>query len=85
MVLLKKVFIFTILIGSLATAVSAQETQTKVVDEVVAQVNDSVITLSRDRTQETYGLCESRKIRTDGTQRCLRSSPPARPTCKLAG
>src|SRR5438045_4055037 len=46
MVLLKKLFIFSIITGSLAAAASAQETQTKVVDEVVAQVNDSVITLS---------------------------------------
>lgn len=33
-------------IAMLATAVAAQETETKVVDEVVAQVNDGVITLS---------------------------------------
>src|SRR5213075_3217787 len=47
MVLLKKLFIFSIITGSFAAAASAQETQTKVVDEVVAQVNDNVITLSR--------------------------------------
>ncbi len=33
-------------IAMLASAVAAQETETKVVDEVVAQVNDGVITLS---------------------------------------
>jgi len=32
---------------ALGTSISAQETETKVVDEVVAQVNDGVITLSR--------------------------------------
>jgi len=47
MISFKKLFAFTILGGAFATASFAQETQTKVVDEVVAQVNDSVITLSR--------------------------------------
>jgi len=35
-----------------ASAVSAQETQTRVVDEVVAVVNDGVITLSRIKTEK---------------------------------
>ena len=41
-------FIFAFIISTLFTfSASAQETQTRVVDEVVAQVNDGVITLSR--------------------------------------
>ena len=47
MISFKKFFAFTVLGGAFATAAFAQETQTRVVDEVVAQVNDSVITLSR--------------------------------------
>ncbi len=41
------IFIFTLMFGALSITAFAQETQTRVVDEVVAQVNDGVITLSR--------------------------------------
>jgi len=41
------VFLFLVLAVLSVVAVSAQETETKVVDEVVAQVNNDVITLSR--------------------------------------
>ena len=44
---IKKIAIFVLLVGSLGMGVKAQETEAKVVDEVVAQVNDGVITLSR--------------------------------------
>jgi hypothetical protein len=47
MISFKKLFACGVLGGALASASFAQETQTRVVDEVVAQVNDSVITLSR--------------------------------------
>ena len=47
-----KRFSLTIVFSALAaTGLFAQETQTKVVDEVVAQVNDGVITLSRVRRE----------------------------------
>ncbi len=42
-----------------AVAVGAQETETKVVDEVVAQVNDGVITLSKVR-REAKDIVDSR-------------------------
>ncbi|MFM9903338.1 MAG: peptidyl-prolyl cis-trans isomerase [Pyrinomonadaceae bacterium] len=45
--LIGRIFLFVLVIGSLSIAGFAQETQTRVVDEVVAQVNDGVITLSR--------------------------------------
>ena len=41
------IFIFALILGALSISAFAQETQTRVVDEVVAQVNDGVITLSR--------------------------------------
>src|SRR6476620_8166303 len=44
---IKKLSIFILLVGSLGVVVNAQETEARVVDEVVAQVNDGVITLSR--------------------------------------
>ena len=44
------IFMIAVLAFS-AASVAAQETETKVVDEVVAQVNDSVITLSRVRRE----------------------------------
>lgn len=44
---LTKLFILGIIAGIFCIPAFAQETQTKVVDEVVAQVNDGVITLSR--------------------------------------
>jgi len=44
---IRKLSIFILLVGSLGVVVNAQETEAKVVDEVVAQVNDGVITLSR--------------------------------------
>lgn len=47
-----------ILTAFLAVAGFAQETQTRVVDEVVAVVNDGVITLSRVK-RETKGVVES--------------------------
>ncbi len=51
-----KIFRFSIfcLLSTIALsfAVSAQETQTRVVDEVVAQVNDNVITLSRVKREK---------------------------------
>lgn len=49
---MRKVFIYTFLVVSLFVLPTvAQETETKVVDEVVAQVNDGVITLSRVRRE----------------------------------
>lgn len=42
-----KFFFSLVISGLLGVSALAQETQTKVVDEVVAQVNDGVITLSR--------------------------------------
>ncbi len=48
-----------IAIALTAAAVSAQETETKVVDEVVAQVNDGVITLS-SVTREIKGAVDSK-------------------------
>lgn len=41
------IFIFALIFGAASVTAFAQETQTRVVDEVVAQVNDGVITLSR--------------------------------------
>ncbi|MBK7393895.1 MAG: peptidyl-prolyl cis-trans isomerase [Chloracidobacterium sp.] len=41
------IFIFALIFGAVSVTAFAQETQTRVVDEVVAQVNDGVITLSR--------------------------------------
>lgn len=41
------IFIFALIFGAVSLTAFAQETQTRVVDEVVAQVNDGVITLSR--------------------------------------
>ncbi len=41
------IFIFALIFGAISVTAFAQETQTRVVDEVVAQVNDGVITLSR--------------------------------------
>lgn len=46
------------MIGLSASLASAQETQVKVVDEVVAQVNDGVITLSRVK-RETKSIVDS--------------------------
>ena len=48
-----RIALLTLLLFSVAFAlnVNAQETETKVVDEVVAQVNDGVITLSRIRRE----------------------------------
>src|SRR6476660_4270773 len=46
-------------IEMMAAAASAQETETKVVDEVVAQVNDGVITLS-SVTREMKGVIETK-------------------------
>ena len=43
----KKLAFSLLFVGLVTFAASAQETQTRVVDEVVAQVNDGVITLSR--------------------------------------
>lgn len=40
-------FLFVVLVSAAGINVSAQETQERVVDEVVAQVNEGVITLSR--------------------------------------
>lgn len=48
------IFIFT----AFAFTASAQETQTRVVDEVVAQVNDGVITLSRIK-RESKGIVDT--------------------------
>lgn len=48
--------VFTVLIACVAAA--AQETQTRVVDEVVAQVNDGVITLSRIK-RETKDIVDT--------------------------
>jgi peptidyl-prolyl cis-trans isomerase SurA len=47
MISIKKVSILTFIVAAFALPAFAQETQTRVVDEVVAQVNDGVITLSR--------------------------------------
>ncbi|MEQ1922696.1 MAG: peptidyl-prolyl cis-trans isomerase [Pyrinomonadaceae bacterium] len=44
---IRHIFIFALIFGALSVTAFAQETQTRVVDEVVAQVNDGVITLSR--------------------------------------
>lgn len=44
---IKKLSIFALLVASLGITAYGQETEAKVVDEVVAQVNDGVITLSR--------------------------------------
>jgi peptidyl-prolyl cis-trans isomerase SurA len=44
---IKKLAIFLLLTASLGMVGHAQETEAKVIDEVVAQVNDGVITLSR--------------------------------------
>ena len=41
------IFSFALMLGALCITGFTQETQTRVVDEVVAQVNDGVITLSR--------------------------------------
>ena len=46
-------------IAMMAAAAAAQETETKVVDEVVAQVNDGVITLS-SVTREMKGVIETK-------------------------
>src|SRR5436853_7927347 len=44
---LRQFFALCLVTAGLCIFAAAQETQTKVVDEVVAQVNDGVITLSR--------------------------------------
>lgn len=44
---LAKILVFAVVFVAFATVINAQETQTRVVDEVVAQINDDVITLSR--------------------------------------
>lgn len=41
------IFVFALLFGAVSTSAVGQETQTRVVDEVVAEVNEGVITLSR--------------------------------------
>ena len=58
---LKKLIIsaFTVVLA-LSAAGFGQETETKVVDEVVAQVNDGVITLSRVK-REKKGIIDSYK------------------------
>ncbi len=71
------IFMIAILAFSAASA-SAQETETKVVDEVVAQVNDGVITLSRVRRemkeivqtsiQESKKTPEQARAEVDGKQ-----------------
>ncbi len=48
------IFTAALLISSLG--VSAQETQTRVVDEVIAQVNDGVITLSRVKRESEVAI-----------------------------
>ncbi len=47
MLFIRIIFVFVLMVAGLTVSALAQETQTKVVDEVVAQVNDGVITLSR--------------------------------------
>ena len=42
-----RIFFFVFIFLVISISAFGQETQTKVVDEVVAQVNDGVITLSR--------------------------------------
>lgn len=55
---LRNSFLFSLALMMLAVPSFAQETQTRVIDEVVAQVNDGVITLSRIR-REMQEIVES--------------------------
>ena len=72
---LTTVSLFTVLFLG-GAAVSAQETQERVIDEVVAQVNEGVITLSRIKRetasivdeQETIRLVHGPAVRQRGQQ-----------------
>lgn len=55
---LRQLFFVSLAALMLSIPVFSQETQTKVVDEVVAQVNDGVITLSRVK-RESRGIVDS--------------------------